>query len=483
MYEVDFTALPKLLNKWIINLRNDRNRYIICKGGGGSGKSYGIIQLNVYRCINEPGHKYLVVRKVGKTIRESIFALIQEVISSYDCMPLFKVNKTDMTIECINGNKFIFTGIDDVEKLKSIQGITDIIIEEGSEIEIGDYRQLDIRLRGKSKYPKQMFIMFNPINVNHWLKKEFFDTRKANATIIETTYKDNRFLDAQAKKVLEDFKESDPYYYMVYCLNEWGVVGKTIFDAQKVSERLAALRDKQPIKVGMFTYEYTNQMIDDNSIQWIDDVDGYIKIYDDVKPGYPYVVGGDTSGDGSDSFIGQVLNNVTGEQVCTLKHQFDEDLYTKQMYCLGKYFNNALIGIESNFSTYPIMELTRLGYYHQYNRESVDSYTGVLEKKYGFKTTSSTRPVIIAALVQVVREEVNLFNDIDTLEEMLTFVRNEKGKATAQLGSHDDCIMSVAIAHHIRNQQTFDIDRKVTKKKSTLWMFNTQEKEEDYVSW
>jgi len=229
VYEVDFSILPKLMNKWIIDLRNNRNRYICCKGGGGSGKSYGIIQLNVYRCITEPGHKYLVVRKVGKTIRESIFALIQEIISSYDCMPLFKVNKTDMTIECVNGNKFIFTGIDDVEKLKSIQGITDIIIEEASELDIGDYRQLNIRMRGRSKYDKQMFLMFNPIHIGHWLKVEFFDNRKIDATVLETTYKDNRFLDAAAVKVLEDFKDSDPYYYMVYCLGHWGIIGGNYF--------------------------------------------------------------------------------------------------------------------------------------------------------------------------------------------------------------------------------------------------------------
>ena len=229
MYEVDFTDLPKLLNKWIKNIWSDRNRYIVAKGGGGSGKSYGIVQLNVYRCITEPGHKYLVVRKVGKTIRESIFALIQEIISSFDCMPLFKVNKTDMTIECINGNKFIFTGIDDVEKLKSIQGITDIIIEEASELEVTDYRQLNIRMRGHSKYPKQMFLMFNPITIDHWLKLEFFDIRKNDATVLETTYKDNRFLDNEAIKVLEAFKESDPYYYMVYCLGHWGIIGGNYF--------------------------------------------------------------------------------------------------------------------------------------------------------------------------------------------------------------------------------------------------------------
>ena len=218
-----------MTNLWVQKLFNDRSRYIVCKGGGSSGKSYGIIQLNVYRCIVEEGHRWLVIRNVASTIKNSIFALIVEVINSYGCKGLFKINNSDMTIECINGNKFIFSGCDDVEKLKSIQGITDIIVEEASEIKVTDYRQLDIRMRGRGVYPKQMFIIFNPTYITHWLKGEFFDEKKENCTVIETTYKDNRFLDDESIKVLESFKISDPYYYMVYCKGHWGIVGGSYF--------------------------------------------------------------------------------------------------------------------------------------------------------------------------------------------------------------------------------------------------------------
>ena len=38
---------------------------------------------------------------------------------------------------------------------------------------------------------------------------------------------------------------------------------------------------------------------------------------------------------------------------------------------------------------------------------------------------------------------------------MLTFVRNEDFRPEAEEGAHDDCIMALAIAHYIRNQQTF----------------------------
>lgn len=450
--KIDFSRLPEIVNDVYYPLFWDKSRYLVLYGSAGSGKSVFITQKILKRVIEEQGHKFLVIRKVGKTIRESVFAEFRNTISSWGLSQLFKINKTDMTITCLNGNQIIFAGLDDVEKLKSISGITGIWVEEASEIEQSDLQQLDLRLRGKTNYYKQIILSFNPVSIVHWLKSFFFDNPPKNCRTIKTTYKDNRFLDQEYIQVLLALADKDPYYYSVYALGEWGVIGKTIFPAQIVSERIAYLRDKKPLRRGFFAFEYENEKIVNESIKWINDADGYISIYEEVKPGYPYVIGGDTAGDGSDNFTGQVLDNVNGSQVAVLKHQFDEDLYTRQMYCLGRYYNEALEGIETNFSTFPVKELTRLGYWHQYNREVPDTYTGRLEKKYGFQTNKLTRPLIIAGLVQVVRENPGLFNDIATLEEMLTFVRNEKGRAEAQEGKHDDLIMGLAIAHYIRDQ-------------------------------
>jgi phage terminase large subunit len=168
-----------------------------------------------------------------------------------------------------------------------------------------------------------------------------------------------------------------------------------------------------------------------------------------------YCIGGDTAGEGSDFFTGHVLDAKTGRQVATLKQQFDADQYTRQMYCLGKYYADALIGIEANFDSYPIMELQRLGYTKQYTREAVDTYTGKTEKRFGFKTTSLTRPTIISRLIEIVREHCDTICDKDTLEELLTIIRNERGRIEAPEGGHDDQMMGLAIAHHIREQVAF----------------------------
>jgi phage terminase large subunit len=352
-----------------------------------------------------------------------------------------------------NGNEIIFTGLDDVEKLKSIYNITIIWIEEASELDAIDFRQLDIRLRGRTESYKQIIFTFNPISITHWLKAEFFDKKKKNSTTSHTTYEDNKFLDEEQIEVLEGFKETDPYYYQVYCKGEWGVLGKTVFPARIVTDRIIELRKQKPLKSGYFTYEEKDGKIVNTSIEFFIDKDGPIQIYEDVKTGYPYVIGGDTAGDGSDNFTAQVINNVDLKHVAKLRQEFDEDIYAKQVYCLGIYYNVALLSIETNYSTYPVKEIDRLGYTNQYLRQKEDTFTGKLKKSYGFNTNTKTRPAMIANLIQIVRDNIEWMNDIDTLDEMLTFVRNEKGKAEAQQGKHDDLIIGLAIAYYSRNQQ------------------------------
>lgn len=230
--------------------------------------------------------------------------------------------------------------------------------------------------------------------------------------------------------------------------------GDNVFDTEKLLARLETI--KKPLKVGYFTYDYNGLKL--SNIRWVNDRNGYISIYQ--LPNTPeitkYCIGGDTAGDGSDSFTGHVLDARTGNQVAVLKHQFDSDQYTKQMYCLGMYYKQALIGIEANFDSFPIMELQRLGYMNQYVREAQDTYTGKTEKRFGFKTTSLTRPTIISRLVEIVREHTDTINDKATLEELLTIIRNEKGRIEAPEGGHDDMMMGLAIAHQIREQVVFN---------------------------
>jgi phage terminase large subunit len=434
----------------------------------------------VYLLIHPKRCNLLVVRQTGDTNRRSTFPLFKQVISNWNLGEYFKINESDMRIVCkLTGNEVAFVGLDDVEKIKSITfangELTHEWVEEATETQEADINQLKVRLRG-GKSKKQMVLSFNPINIQHWIKKHFIDS--GLATVCFSTYKDNKFLTDDDRKALEDLKYTDEYTYEVYCLGKWGILGKTVFDARAIQKRLETI--PKPLKTGYFAYDYDGLRI--SNIKWINDRNGYIKLY--KLPNQlnftEFAIGGDTAGEGSDFFVADVIDAKTGEQVAKLRQQFDSDLYTKQMYCLGKYYRDALIGIEANFDSYPIMELQRLGYPNQYAREAQDTYTGKTEKRFGFKTTSLTRPTAISRLIEIVREHCDTINDKETLEELLTIVRNEKGRIEAPEGGHDDQMMSLAIAHQIREQVVFTNEPIVVDPQYRFSFENQYEPQYDY---
>ena len=449
---VNIKISKKVFNDVYLPYLNNEDRYLVFYGGGSSGKSYFIAQRYIYKLIHPKRCNLLVVRQTGDTNRKSTFPLLKQVISHWNLGEYFKINESDMRIICkLTNNEVAFAGLDDVEKIKSITfsngELTDIWVEEATETAESSISQLKVRLRG-GKSKKQMVLSFNPINIQHWIKGHFIDS--GLATVCFSTYKDNKFLTDDDRRALEELKHTDEYTYNVYCLGQWGILGKTVFDARAIQSRLENLQ--KPIKVGYFVYDYDGLTI--SNIRWVSDKNGYIKLYD-VPRATQYCIGGDTAGEGSDYFVADVLDAKTGVQVAHLRHQFDADQYTRQMYCLGRYYKDALIGIEANFDSYPIKELQRIGYMKQYVREAQDTYTGKTEKRFGFKTTSLTRPTIISKLIEIVREHCEVINDKDTLEELLTIVRNEKGRIEAPSGGHDDQMVSLAIAHEIRDQVVF----------------------------
>ena len=144
--------------------------------------------------------------------------------------PLFTFTTNPMAITCkANGNSFVFSGLDDPEKLKSIAGITSIWAEEATETTKQDMMQLDLRLRGITRNYKQIIMSFNPIAATHWINRDFCQAQRDNATILKTTYRDNRFIDADYIKVLKELAGQDENYFQIYSEGEWGVLKDIIY--------------------------------------------------------------------------------------------------------------------------------------------------------------------------------------------------------------------------------------------------------------
>ena len=220
--------------------------------------------------------------------------------------------------------------------------------------------------------------------------------------------------------------------------------GTGVFDNEQIVLRLERL--PSPAGRGEFT-----------DGEWTESETGAITLYELPEEGVPYVLGDDTAGEGSDYFTAIVIDNVSGRIVAKLRQKYSEPEYVRQIYALGRFYNDALVAIETNFSTYPVMKLQEMEYPNQYSREREDTYTRQMKKSYGFRTDRQSRPRAIANLVEVFSSHPEWFTDRELLEEMLTFCYNEDHRPEALAGKHDDLVMGAAITYAARHQQRMTV--------------------------
>lgn len=220
--------------------------------------------------------------------------------------------------------------------------------------------------------------------------------------------------------------------------------GTGVFDNEQIVLRLERL--PSPAGRGEFT-----------DGEWTESETGAITLYELPEEGVPYVLGGDTAGEGSDYFTAIAIDNVSGRIVAKLRQKYSEPEYVRQICALGRFYNDALVAIETNFSTYPVMKLQEMEYPNQYSREREDTYTRQMRKSYGFRTDRQSRPRAIANLVEVFSSHPEWFTDRELLEEMLTFCYNEDHRPEALAGKHDDLVMGAAITYAVRHQQRMTV--------------------------
>ena len=260
---------------WLWRYTLDKSvRFIVLYGGSSSGKSFSVAQFFSILAFYE-GCNMLVMRKVGASIEKTIYADFRAAINGIDGLAeccRFKQN----SIVFNDGGKIDFSGLDDPEKIKGISQYKRVFLDELSEYDETDFKQIRLRLRGQEG--QQIVAAFNPISEEHWIKKKWFDRetwqdipmaltignetlpqelcavksvrmnsekmilnpntgeydRHAPDTIvIQSTYLNNfwvvgspdgkyGYYDQQAIATFENDRINDPDYYQVYALGEWG---------------------------------------------------------------------------------------------------------------------------------------------------------------------------------------------------------------------------------------------------------------------
>ncbi len=251
---VDINIDTRVFNDAYRPFLDDETRTQIFFGGASSGKSLFLIGQRMIIDLLKGGRNYIAARNVATTLRTSIFNEAKKGIARFNAGRLFKIKESEMTITCVNGYQAILKGLDDVHKIKSITPekgvITDILIEEAFETSYEDMKELKKGLRGKSSVPKRITFILNPLPRTNWIYKEYFAGRFSDddrmyrdehLLIFKTTYNDNRFLEDDDIYELEN--ETNEYYYNVYTLGNWGVLGKVVFTNWRTDD-LTAIRNE-----------------------------------------------------------------------------------------------------------------------------------------------------------------------------------------------------------------------------------------------
>lgn len=282
-----FKISKKCFNKvYLKELENYSKRYNVFYGGAGSGKSHFVVQKLIFKYLKYSNRKCLVTRKVGNTLKDSIYALFKSVLADWKIYDQCKINKTDMSIELPNGSSFIFKGLDDRERIKSIANIDDIIVEECTEIDADTFDQLDLRLRTRNPY-LQIHVMFNPVSKANWVYKRWFENgyNKKDTVVLHTTYKDNKFLPKSYIDALLKKKENNPVYFKIYALGMFATLDKLVYtnwEEKQFDFREIIKTNKNVKAIFGLDFGYTN---DPTAFvaALIDDVEKIIWVFDEFQ--------------------------------------------------------------------------------------------------------------------------------------------------------------------------------------------------------
>lgn len=227
------------INPVFIPHLTNRDRILIEYGSAGSGKSHFIAQKLILRIIKAMNNAYqeffLALRKTQPAVRRSVFALIGNYIRAFGLSSRVRTNKSELSYTFTGGSQIMCMGLDDPEKLKSIENVTSVWMEETTEFSHQDHIQVDLRLRGETPSYKQIILSFNPVLSNQWIPDTFFDgdnpkTDLKDTTIMRTTWRDNMLLkDDVYTGRLTDLKSKDETLWKIYSEGLWGILKHIIY--------------------------------------------------------------------------------------------------------------------------------------------------------------------------------------------------------------------------------------------------------------
>lgn len=259
--EVDFA-----LNDHFYDFVDDwDHKFYFLVGGYGSSKSYHIAVKLIKKLLEEK-RKALVVREVFDTLRDSCFDLLQEVAAAMEVDDLMTFTSSPMQVRFKNGSRIIFKGMDKPAKLKSLNGVSIVWIEECSEVKYDGFKEIMGRLRHPTM-SNHIILSTNPVSKGNWCYKYFFQDKKEKIFILDdeelykkriiilgnvyyhhSTVDDNFFVPEDYVNQLDDLQTHDPDLYRVARKGRFGVNGRLVFPQFEVWPEEKVRRAMKSIK-------------------------------------------------------------------------------------------------------------------------------------------------------------------------------------------------------------------------------------------
>lgn len=265
--------------------------------------------------------------------------------------------------------------------------------------------------------------------------------------------------------------------------------GTPVFDTTAIINRIEQLKLLNiPFKTGDMTVKWNGTNFKDfiKEFEFKERTGGRLRVYEEPVEGRKYAIGADVAGEGSDKFTLVVKDHGTGSQVAVFDGKVTPGEFIELLYCVGMWYNKAMLAPEINFDRYICERLEEMGYPNLFVREIYDSYLKGNRKAYGWKTDSVTRPMIVSRQRDILDNYLDRFYDIPMLEECLTFVKGKNSRPDHLEGCHDDILFADMICESARGQQItpeeeemkYDIDRLPEDYQDDYYSLTTPEQHE-----
>lgn len=241
------------------------HKFYFLVGGYGSSKSYHVAVKLIKKLLQEK-RKALVIREVFDTIRDSCFDLLEEVANAMGVEEYLTFTTSPMQVRFKNGSRIIFKGMDKPAKLKSLNGVSVVWIEECSEVKYEGFKEILGRLRHPT-LSNHIILSTNPVSKNNWCYKHFFQDRKNNVLILDdeelyrkrimivgntyyhhSTVDDNFFVPASYVEQLDDLQIHDPDLYRVARKGRFGINGTLVFPQFEIQPHEKVLELMKAVK-------------------------------------------------------------------------------------------------------------------------------------------------------------------------------------------------------------------------------------------